>query len=361
MGVAALYENIKRGKNGKNIGISTGMPKLDSVIYGIQRKYMYTIGADTSGGKTSFALDTFVYNLIKNAGDTPISILYYSFEMASDVLYAKLLSRYIWDTFNEIVTYEDILSLTKPISNEHESLVEASQEWLLSLENKLTIYDKALTAGGIYLTARDWLKHYGYFDQIDEHTEIYVPKDPERYMIALVDHVGLIGGSEPKKQRIDHAVDDGIYLRNKCGMTWVYIQQLNRGAKSMDRKQNGYELIQLDDFKDTSGTTDGSEVVIALYYPYREKIATCEKYPIQNVLKKRFRLCQVLKNRYGVADVNLGMTFHGELGMFRELPKPDEIGDYEPYLDLHYKKNSIDNLIENVETQQDQTTHQFVL
>jgi hypothetical protein len=62
----------------------------------------------------------------------------------------------------------------------------------------------------------------------------------------------------------------------------------------MDRKTNGYELIQLDDFKDTSGTTDASEVVIALYFPYREKIARCEGYPIQNVLKKRFRLCQIL-------------------------------------------------------------------
>jgi hypothetical protein len=62
----------------------------------------------------------------------------------------------------------------------------------------------------------------------------------------------------------------------------------------MDRKLNNYELIGLEDFKDTSGTTDASEIVIALYFPYREKIARCEGYPIQNVLKKRFRLCQIL-------------------------------------------------------------------
>ena len=43
-GVKRLRENIKRGKLGKNIGISTGMPKLDSIIYGIQRKYLYTVG-----------------------------------------------------------------------------------------------------------------------------------------------------------------------------------------------------------------------------------------------------------------------------------------------------------------------------
>lgn len=52
MGVSRLLANVKRGKLGKNKGISTGIPKLDSVIYGIQRKHLYTIGADT--GKLNF-------------------------------------------------------------------------------------------------------------------------------------------------------------------------------------------------------------------------------------------------------------------------------------------------------------------
>ncbi len=91
-------------------------------------------------------------------------------------------------------------------------------------------------------------------------------------------------------------------------------------------------------------TTDGSEVVIALYYPYREKIARCEGYPIQNVLKKRFRLCQILKNRYGQADVNKGIVFYGEIGMFNELPKPEDIGDYEPYLSLDSLKPKTDKI-----------------
>ena len=101
MGVSRLFDNIEEGRKGRNIGISTGLPSIDSLIYGIQRKYLYTIGADTSGGKTSFAIDVFVYNLLKNAGDTPVNILYYSFEMSSDILFAKILSLYIFDTYGE--------------------------------------------------------------------------------------------------------------------------------------------------------------------------------------------------------------------------------------------------------------------
>jgi len=362
MGVSKLLANVKKGKLGKNQGISTGIPKLDSVIYGIQRKHLYTIGADTGAGKTSFALDVFLYNLIKNAGDKPISILYYSFEMASDVLYAKLLSLYIFDTFNVVLTFEDILSLTQPISDENEAYVNQSITWLKSIESKIKIYDKSLTPAGIYVTCKDWMKHFGYFEAIDEHTENYIDHVEDRYKVVILDHVGLLSGPGSKKEKIDAVADMMIYFRNKCDITGVFIQQLNRNAKGMDRKNSGYELVQLNDFKDSSGTTDASEVVIALFYPYREKIAKCEGYPIQNVLKKQFRLCQILKGRWGNSDVNIGVTFHGELGLFRELPKPEEINDYEQYLDLYYKKNSIDNLITNEDMQQeDEIVHHFVL
>ena len=353
MGVKQLFENVKEGKKGRNIGISTGIPKLDSIIYGIQKKYLYVVGADTSGGKTSFALDIFIYNLIKNAGDTPISILYYSFEMASEVMFAKLLSRYIWDEYNEVVTFEDILSLTQPISDKHEELVEKSKEWLIGVSKKLIIYDKALNPNGIYATCKEWLKNFGEFVSLGEHKEEYVDKHPERYKVVLIDHVGLIGGQGPKKERIDLTVEYLIYFRNKCSISGVFIQQLNRNAKGMDRKLNGYELTQLDDFKDTSGTTDAAEVVIALYFPYREKIARCEGYPIQNVLKKRFRLGLILKNRYGQSDVNIGLNFFGEVGMFKELPRPDEIGDYEPYLLLDYNKIQEEDEVEEVEDSND--------
>lgn len=343
MGVNRLFENIEEGKKGRNIGISTGLPMIDSLIYGIQRKYLYTIGADTSGGKTSFAIDVFVYNLLKNAGDTPVSILYYSFEMSSDILFAKILSLYIFDTYGQIISYQEILSLTETISDEKFFYIEQSKDWLLDIQKHVTIYDKALPPGGIYATCKEWLKRFGTFVQIDEHREDYIDNNPNRYKVAILDHVGLISGQGSKKERIDLTVDYFIHFRNKCSLSGVFVQQLNRNAKGMDRKTNGYELIQLDDFKDTSGTTDGSDVVIALYYPYREKIARCEGYPIQNTLKKRFRLLQVLKNRYGVADSNKGCVFYGEIGMFKEIPRPDEIGDYEPYLSLDYLKPTTDN------------------
>lgn len=57
-----------------------------------------------------------------------------------------------------------------------------------------------------------------------------------------------------------------------------------------------------------------------------------------------------LKNRFGKSDVNKGVVFHGEIGMFRELPKPEEITDYSEYLILTGadKSTTIDNDDRNV-------------
>lgn len=42
-----FFDAVRQGKKGRNIGVSLGLPKLDSIIYGIQKKTLYTIGADS--------------------------------------------------------------------------------------------------------------------------------------------------------------------------------------------------------------------------------------------------------------------------------------------------------------------------
>ncbi len=336
MGVKKLFDTIEQGRKGKNIGISTGLPVIDSIIYGIQRKYLYVVAADQGGGKTSFAIDIFVYNLFKNKGDKNINILYYSFEMSADVIYAKILSRYIYDAFSKIITYETILSLTSTITDEDYSYIIKSREWLENLQENFTIYDKPLNPLAIYATCKNWLSKFGEFVKIDEHREDYKEYDSSSYKIALLDHMRLISGNESVKTKIDLVCDYFVYFRNKCNMTGVFIQQINRNSKSVERKTGGYELLQLDDLADSSGPAQSAEVVIMLYFPYREKISRCEGYNIFSGLKQKGRILQICKNRYGRSDVNKGIVFHGEIGLFRELPRPEEIGDYEPYLQLDY-------------------------
>lgn len=52
--IVDFMKQVEEGRKGHNIGLSTGIEKLDSVIYGVQRSNITTIaGASGSGNKNN--------------------------------------------------------------------------------------------------------------------------------------------------------------------------------------------------------------------------------------------------------------------------------------------------------------------
>lgn len=82
--------------------------------------------------------------------------------------------------------------------------------------------------------------------------------------------------------------------------------------------------------KDSGSPIQDSEIVLALFNPYREKLATYRGYDIRQ-LESRFRVITCLKNRYGESDIEVPCVFYGKVGIFKELPKADQIYDYAKY------------------------------
>lgn len=340
--VENLYKNIQQGRTGLNQGISTGIPKLDDLTYGVQRKWLTVIAGDSGSGKSVLSLYTYVYSPFKQYmlnKETDVHFLLFSFEMSAEVLLAKLLSLYIYDTFHEIVSYDEILSLTGKCSDYHFELINQSREWLQEFESKCEIIDKPVTAKGLYAVCKEWSQKFGTYKDsgtIGEYTKTeYIPHNPKQYLIVVVDHIKLLSVSSghTAKQEIDEACDYLIHFRNKCNFTEVIIQQLNRNFKSMDRRNSANNLLGLEDLSDSGGPAQAAETVIGIYHPFREKLPRCEGYDIRQ-LKDRFRLIQILKHRFGQADRSMGCNFFGEISLWKELPLPQDINDYEQYIKL---------------------------
>lgn len=331
-----LYKLIERGKEGNNKGLSTGLPKLDKITYGIQRRCLTTIGGDTGSGKSTLALYMYVYRplteMLERGQD--VQVLYFSFEMSAEVLFAKLLSLRIFDKYNRIITYETILSLTNSISEEDYHFVEKAKDWLETVEERISVVDKSLSPDQIEDVLRQFHEALGSFKKVNDVTEVFNPHNPLGYRIAILDHAGLVNG--PLKQAIDETVKIFIDYRNICSMTGVIVQQLNRNFKDMARKNSVYNMVQLNDFAESSSPAHGSEIVLALFDANREKMKSCQGYDIAT-LEDRFRAIIVLKNRFGLSNKSVGLNFFGEIGYWKELPKATEINDYENYLHLHKK------------------------
>lgn len=340
--VESLFKSILRGIKGLNKGLCTGLPKLDTVTFGLQRRWMTVFAADSGAGKTAAYLYMHIYQAFKQYCENPnlnIHFLLFSFEMSSEVLLAKLLSLHLYDTYNLVISYDKILSLSEHLSEEEYKYIEASKEWLEKFESLCEIIDKPVTAKGLYAICKEWSKKYGSYVEVertDDYTkEDYIPNDPQQYLVVALDHIKLLAVSNghTSKQEIDEACDYLIHFRNKCNFTIDIIQQLNRNFKSMDRRNSENAYIGLEDLSDSGGPSQAAETVIAIYHPFREKRSRCEGYDIRQLLD-RARLIQIIKNRYGVSDKMEMVGFYGEIGYWKELPLPSEITDYELFTHL---------------------------
>lgn len=181
-------------------------------------------------------------------------------------------------------------------------------------------------------------------------SETYKPHDPDLTILGILDHYGLSKKEDEAavKQIIDGISKVFVTYRNTCNFAFVALNQFNRDIQSSDRKKLGAIEPQLADFKDTAGSQEDADMVLALAYPWRYGYTTYKDFDI-STLKDYFRCLHVLKNRNGEANKHIGLNFHGNLGMFLELPRVKDMTqhDYTRAIDLNLQKqDQADNIEE---------------
>lgn len=330
----SLYSQIEVGRKGRNWGYSLGLPKLEGIIDGVT-KNTYTLIMSPSGvGKTSLALFSFIYKpLCEHLDDNNFKITYFSLEISAELLFAKLLSLHIFDTYGVELSTKELLSRKKnyKLSEEHYKLVQESMPWLKKVESIITVYDKGLNAKTLYTLLMKELEEEGTFKETGGR-KLYNPKNEDLVHLVVIDHLSLCRPSEGRslKEEMDLISSYLVTLRNMCKISPLVIMQVNRNSTSMDRRKEGMSNITLNDAKDSGSPIQDSEIVLSLFSPHREKLSTYRGYDIKQ-LQHNFRSITCLKNRYGESDVEIGCAFYGKVGYFAELPKPDEIYDYDKY------------------------------
>lgn len=364
----SLMHQITFGREGKNWGYSMGLPKLEEVIDGVTQSTYTLVFSPTGSGKTSLVLYSYIYKpMMEHLDDNNFKITYFSLEMSAEMLYAKLLSMYIFETYHIELSTKELLSRKKDyrLSDEHYRIVKECLPWLHRVEEIVTVYDKSLSADSLYSILIKELEKEGTFEEI-EGRKVYHPKNENLVHLVVIDHLSLARrtNGHTLKEEMDLISSYLVTLRNRCKISPVVIMQANRGSTSMDRRKEGLNNLRIDDTKDTGAPAQDSEVIISIFNPHREKLASYRGYDIK-ALQQNFRVITVLKNRYGEADVEVGCAFYGKTSCFAELPKPEEIYDYEKYSNPNWllclDKDSIKT--EDVEdnTEKSNRTSKFIL
>ena len=335
----SLLKEIDRGREGKNHGFSMGLPKLESIIDGVTKSTSTLLFSTTGSGKSSLALYAFVYRpLCDHLEDGKFKVSYYSLEMSADMIFGKLLSMYIFENYGIDVSIKELLSRKKDyiLPDEIYEIVKESMAWLEKVEKVITIYDKTCNADVIYASLMKELETEGKFQEL-KNRKIFIPNNPDLIHLVVNDHISLLQPKSPRKlkEEIDLTSAYLVTLRNMCGISPLIIMQANRESGSMDRRKFGLNNLRIDDTKDSGNVAQDSEVIISIFNPHREKLNSYNEYDI-SILGDKFRSVTVLKNRYGDSDVEVGCNFFGHNGMWKELPKANQIFDFTKYTDPAY-------------------------
>ena len=144
-------------------------------------------------------------------------------------------------------------------------------------------------------------------------------------------------------------------------MSPIHIAQFNRNSNNQERMKQGLQDPSIEDFKDSGSLVEDSMVVLSVFSPHKYKLATYKKYNIK-ILEQSFVGLFLLKSRFGTSDIMIPMNFLGDISHYVEMPKPEDIYDWEKYTNPNYllkEKEYEEDNIEDVD--KSNNTYNFTL
>lgn len=338
MSFETLSKEVADGIAGRNAGIPMGFQRLNRYI-GIRKRIMFLVGGLTGSGKTSLIDDAFVLNpydwyIGQKDPQIKLKIIYRSMERSRTYKLAKWVCRRIFLDHGIIIPVSKLMGWTDKMNHDEHDLFLSYRDYLENMKDVITIIDGPDNNVGIAKQLKSHALERGRIEQLDEYNKVYVPNNDNEITIVVVDHIGLLKLTKEqssKKQAIDSLSGDLRYARDFYGYTPVMISQFNRDISNPIRIKNGDVEPATDDFKDSSNPGEDSDVILALFDPMRYKVSDPSGYNLDKLIdeygNKYFRSLRVLKNSYGADDVRIGLGFLGEIGMFKELKKRNDMTD----------------------------------
>ena len=352
MSFELLKAEVDKGLSGRNNGIPMGFNRLNSHI-GIRRGMYFLVGGNTGSGKTSFIDDAFVLNpfdwyIMQKDSKIKLRIIYRSMERPKTYKFAKWVARKIFIDHGIIIPVNKLLGWTDKMNKDEHDLFLMYEDYIGNMSEVITIIDGPENPVGIAKELKAHALNNGSIEQLDEYNKVYVPNDENEVTIVVLDHIGLLKTTKDqttKKEAIDKMSDELRYARDFYGYTPVVVSQFNRSISNPMRIKNGDVEPQLEDFSESSSTQNDADVVLALFDPIRYKVEDPSGYQLEKLKDqfgaKYFRSLRLIKNSYGSDDLRIGLGFLGQLGIFKELKKRNDMtdSDYESVTNKTYFLN----------------------
>jgi hypothetical protein len=344
-----VVDTIKKNKEIKESGRLLGipwldLPKLNSVIPGIQKKRMVIVTASSKVGKSMIANFLFMYQPLKYKLQNPhikLKIFYFSLEISKEELCLQVISKRLNEIYNVTISPENLYSYFKDYTINEEVLkkIEAEKEYFELFERTVEVIGHIKNPTGIYKHVREYAKANGTFyfkgskvDPTNTIYDTYKPNDPDEYVIVITDHLSLLGtenGGTLRDAMQDYSSNYGLKMRDNFGYTVVNIQQQVGSQEQQQFTFKGDSIVEKlrpsqDGLADCKTTVRDCNLLIGLFSPVRYNLAEYAGYNI-DVMRDNYRELSIILNRNGRGSTNLDLGFVGDCCNFFELPSAKEV------------------------------------
>lgn len=303
--------------------LKTGITALDDVLGGGFAPGLISLGAVSSLGKSTFALQI-AYNIAKGNN----YVLLFSLEMKRDAIMAKLLSQQ-WHA-NRLekwsdekipgITAQDLMNPEQSKSALWNEVTEKKLDELIndmaSNNNNLSIIETSSKAP----TVKDIIK------TIDEYSKKKDENGNPVNLFVVIDYLQILApdseGYHTDKQIVDRNLAELKQCSDRYSIPILLISAFNRD--SYDKRAS------LQSFKDSGNIEYSSDVLLALQY----KGVGEKDFNIDEAKTRSPRQIElvVLKQRYGASGQTIPLSFQPEYSYFTMESNEPEEDEYEHWL-----------------------------
>jgi replicative DNA helicase len=357
-----LSENKKRRQSGDVIAIPWSLPRLSTVLPGIEQGRYNLISASPKAGKTQLADFLYVYQPVEWVINNPqsnikLKIFYFSLEVSKQSKIKAAMCYRLYKKYNILISPQKLSSIFSNyiLDDNIESIVNSMEfkEWFVKFNDIVTFYDTIRSPNSIFHVVKSYAEHpmnghYTYktinWQNEDksytprEVRDKYISARPDEYVIIVVDHIGLLqtAPGETLHQAIGKFSSEYcLEMRDKWNYIPVIVQQQSADSSRAQFNYRGDTII--DKIKpDSEGLADNKytardvDLMMSLFYPKRYNLDKYEDVDL-NRIGDNHREFMINLNRNGISNASIQLLFLGSSSYFEELPHIPNEFDYMKY------------------------------
>lgn len=360
--LSELSNNKKKRQSGDVISIPWSLPRLSTVLPGIEQGRYNLISASPKAGKTQLADFLYVYQpvewIINNpSSNISLKIFYFSLEVSKESKIKAAICYKLFKDYGIVISPQKLSSIFSNyvLDDKIESIIQSQEfkSWFDKFNSIVTYYDTIRSPFSIFNVVKSYAEHTsnGYYTtktinwQNDDKTyslrevrDKYIPTKPSEYVIVIIDHIGLLqtGPNETLHQAIGKFSSEYcLEMRDRWKYIPVVVQQQSADSSRAQFNYRGDTIIDKirpdsEGLADNKYTARDVDLMISLFYPKRYNLDDYEEIDLKRI-GDNHREFMINLNRNGISNASIQLFFLGSSSYFEELPKKMTEFDYLRY------------------------------